>query len=365
MGLLGMVAMVASVEGFVWHHPMELSDYMAFCWRTSAEAARGSEARADVICLGDSLVKVGVLPRVLEARLGGSARNLAVFAGQAPSSFFLLRRAFESGATPRAIIVDFHPNLLSAAARSTKPYWADLVDARDGLDLGWNGRDLGVLAATVAFRVVPSTRDRLGIRDAIRAALRGEERPAAVEHRALRRNWSLNGGAHLVPARPHAPEEAAAPADEPTHARWAPRPVNSSYVRRLLDLAAARGVPVFWVLPPMTPAWQARRERLDVDGPHTRFVRSMAERDPNVVVVDGRHAGYAPAAFVDATHLNRLGATEFTAALADLIAARREGAGVDRKWVQLPAFRGRAVGVSLEDFEESKLATGLAGTARR
>ena len=39
-----------------------------------------------VICFGDSLVKLGIVPAVIEGRLGRRAYNLSACAGQAPAT---------------------------------------------------------------------------------------------------------------------------------------------------------------------------------------------------------------------------------------------------------------------------------------
>lgn len=364
-GLVGMVAMVALVEGSIWRHAAELSDYQSYSWRTSADAASGPAARADVLCLGDSQVKLGVVPRILEARLGGRAYNLAVLGGQAPSTFFLLRRALRAGARPRAVVVDHFPNLLAFPPKVNRPRWADLVDPRDLLDLGWNSADLALALATAASYALPSTKDRLGIRESVRAALDGERRRELPERDAFRRNWDLNRGAHLVAADPHARvgEAEALAGHGPRH--WKPHRANVTYLRRFLDLAARQNVAVFWVLPPTVSTWQSRREELGLDQTYARFVRELTVGYPNVVVVDGRHAEYPPTAFADPIHLNRVGAAEFSDALAEVMAGRLGAGRPGGRWATLGAFRGRKVGVPLEDVQQSRMALGGAGAARR
>lgn len=353
--LLGMIALIVVIEGFFARNALEYSDYMSYSWRFGDRAARGWAGRSDVVCFGDSMVKLGILPRVLERQTGQSAYNLAVFGGQAPSSYFLLRRVLESGGKPGAVIVDFHSNLLAAAPRSSVPYWADLVDPRDGLDLAWNTCDFGLVAKTTLAWLLPSYKGRLEIRSEVLAALRGEDRPEMEERRALRRNWRKNSGAYVI-AKAHreAPPIETSPS---APGKWSPRPVNVAYLRRFFDLASAKGVAVYWLIPPTDPDWQLRRERLGVDEPFTRFVRSISERYPNVTVVDGRHAGYDRSAFLDPTHLNRRGALELSASMSELIASRRQGeVPASARWVDLEPPRGRTAVGFIEDLGESKQA---------
>jgi len=336
-GAVGMLAAAMAVEGFVSRRPLDFTDYVALSWYHSREAAGGPDGRAAILCLGDSLVKTGLLPSVLERRLGRSAYNLAVLGAQAPTSFFLLRRALESGARPEAIVVDFHPDVLVASPRSSAPYWTDLTDLRDELDLTWSALDPTLTAIVGWARPLPSYRGRDAIREAIRAALLGIGPPSRANRLEFDRRLRLDRGAAVVPGRKKAPGASAF--GPPKKARWAPRPVHVAYVRRLLALAESRGIPVFWVITPTTPAWQAHREQIGADGPYERFVRSMQVRFPNVVVIDGRHAGYDASVFFDATHLDGRGATVLTVAVADVLSdrlgARREGP----RWVALAPYR--------------------------
>jgi hypothetical protein len=91
------------------------------------------------------------------------------------------------------------------------------------------------------------------------------------------------------------------------------------YVRRFLDLAAARGIRVVWLLPP------ADAESLAIwcgNGVYDRYpallARLLAGRG-HVLLVDARDSGYPRTSFHDLVHLNGRGALEFSAELADLL----------------------------------------------
>src|SRR3954468_14498703 len=91
-GLIGMLGLIAAVERSVASRAFELTANPMFLdWRESGRAARAEAARAQVLALGDSLVALGVQPRILEARFGRSAYNLAVPGAPAPASYFLLK----------------------------------------------------------------------------------------------------------------------------------------------------------------------------------------------------------------------------------------------------------------------------------
>src|SRR5262249_35519035 len=106
-GLLGMVGLIIAVESFVARHDLDFTPWGSAAWSASPEAARREAPSCEVLCFGDSLVKLGVLPRVIEGVTGKRAYNLSICAAQAPASYFLLRRGLEAGAKPSAILVDY------------------------------------------------------------------------------------------------------------------------------------------------------------------------------------------------------------------------------------------------------------------
>ena len=125
---------------------------------------------------------------------------------------------------------------------------------------------------------------------------------------------------------------------------WATNRVNTTYIRRILALTAAKKIAVFWLLPPTSPGLQARRDQSGTDAKHTQFVRSMQAAFPHVVVVDARKSGYAADLFVDAIHLDGRGATTLSAEVAAVLdVACREPGGEAAAWVALRAIAIRAL----------------------
>ncbi len=211
----------------------------------------------------------------------------------------------------------------------------------------------GMMAEIVLGRLLPSYRDRLEIREAVASALKGEPAPTFATNRLAERNWGVNLGAHLN--SPRQTFSGDIPAE--THRKllsdgWKCHKYNALAVDRLLALAGSRGIPVYWLIPPLPPALQGRRERSGVDGAFVAFVRSMQAKHPGVTVVDGRHAGYEDAAFADHTHLNGRGAMTMSHDLAAIV-GRPPGPA---RWVELPRFRDRAPDVRAEDVDQSRLA---------
>src|SRR5262249_47950536 len=107
-GLLGALALMATVEQSLARRWPELASPAQLAWRYHAAPPFHPAARqADTLVLGDSLVNLGVVPRIIDVQHNSSTYNLAVPGGQAFSSYFLLRRVLASGAQPRSIVIDF------------------------------------------------------------------------------------------------------------------------------------------------------------------------------------------------------------------------------------------------------------------
>ena len=66
-----------AVESFVSRHFPDLASSYSQEWQKTGRNVRHEAPRSEVLCFGDSLVKVGVAPRVLEHRLGKRVFNFA------------------------------------------------------------------------------------------------------------------------------------------------------------------------------------------------------------------------------------------------------------------------------------------------
>ena len=358
-GLLGMVIVVITAEASARSNLDQISDWLSFNWRYAAESVAGPAAKADVVLLGDSLIKGGVLPSVIEPRLGTSVYNLSIQGGTAPTSYFLLKRLVESGSRPRLVVVDFHPNLLAVAPRSTET-WGDLLTLRESADLLWNSGDLPLFARTSLLRAFPSYRHRSQTRAAILAALRGQVVHAKRYNDLLRQAYERSGAALLLPIQDQVrgPESASNAGQH--RSAWKPHRCNATYVRRLLQLAEDNGITVAWLLPPTSPEWLARRRAMNAEAPHEAYVRAMSEKFPSIVVIDGRDAEYPSTAFKDLTHLHVGGASELSLGLAAILPRflRVDGSRESEspRWLKLPRYQGQPLDPGLEVFDELELA---------
>jgi hypothetical protein len=347
--------MVVIERGVDRHH---LDQTMAMDWRRAGQDARREAPGCNALAFGDSLVKVGVVPSVVEARSGLKTFNLALSGAQAPTSYFMLRRALRAGAHPDLVVVDFMPAILSQGLDYGPALrrWPDLASPGEALELAFAARDGRFLAATLLAELLPSLKDRETIRANVLVFLRGGTPIWRSINLTAARNMNKNRGALVLPASAFQPR--------PDHfAIWSrdalasPRschPLQERYVRKFLALAAERGIPVVWLLPQIAPEAQALCEREGMDARLNRFVRRTAAEYANVVVVDARRAGYLQSDYSDISHLNRLGASVFSADLGDALKTIREAGPNGPRWVELEACSGPTANVAVEDFDESR-----------
>ena len=366
MGLIGAFALTAAIEGHRADPSIATSSKPALAWRFAAEASRSepSVVGAEVLCLGDSLVKLGVQPKVIEARIGRTSYNLAIPGAQAMAGDVLLRRAIASGARPRVVVVDFDENLLAVSPRENLEGWAELLGPVDWPGFARRSGDPDLAARVASAMLLPTLRDRSAIREHVVARFGGTERAILPELRGLLRNWRRNDGAQFAPPGERGPDLATAPDDARPLRAWRPHPFHEASVRRFCALADRRGITVVWLLPPTRPDWRDRREALGLIGALDRFIAEVRAEFPNVVVVDGRDAGFPAEVFRDATHLDGLGAVALSEALAEAIGPLIEGGGPTPDLVRLRPFEVPAGPIELEDTDRSRIAAAEPASGR-
>ena len=354
-GLIGALALMIAAECCLSGHADAITRPESWDWWLSGRAARGEAAGYKVLCFGDSLVKYGVQPRVLGERLGLPVRNFALCSGPAPASYFLLRRALEGGARPDVVIVDFTRGILDEGPLSTsRPYpWGELLSTGEALELARSARCAGLFGSIQANRLLPSLRARPTLRTCLLSALRGEGFSMRSPSTTLRRNWSANLGAQINPRDPHPLDFEAPPGAEAAFSAWHCDPVNASYVRKFLELAASRRVAVVWLIPPIKPGLQATIDRSTDDVRFDAFISWMQPHHPGLLVVDGRHAGYPACVFVDVVHLDRQGAFALSNGVAEVVGRRLASGSAGPNWLPLPPYRERAEDIVLEDVAQS------------
>lgn len=367
-GLVGMLAIVAGVERFIaLNERRSFQESLPASWEQSARASTGAAVRnAQILCFGDSMIKFGVAPLVLQEQTGLTAYNLAPFGGPPAASYFLLRRAIEAGASPRLIVADFMLHGLADPPQQFVRSWQGTARPVEALDLAWTTGDWSFLGELALGRVLASVRARPEIRRSTLLALKGESFTTALDHyvRPLWRNWKIHRGGQLL--APVAFDGRADPGDKALFPpKWKSHPASAQYMKRFLDLAAQRRIPVLWLIPPLAPATQALREELGVDRLFESLVRATQARYPNVVVVDARKAGFPDAVFTDPVHLDRYGTAALSVNLSQVIREEVLGKEVRRGWVSLPGMPGERVEVPWEDVDQTRLAIQAETTSRR
>ncbi len=373
LGLLGMLTIAATFEIYIAAHGGAFAEFSAADWRLTRRAASREAREAEVLCFGDSLLKFGLLPGSIERRTGLKTFNLSVLGGQAASSYYLLRRAIEAGARPRAILLDcqdlpskpIFPDVRGLGLAPHIRCWPELLGIREAAELAWSARDASFFGTILVRTILPSYHARREVRSGLGQLVRKGDTTAWRQQRAQERNWRLNRGT-LVMAPKAAnptritPERMNDPCEE-----WSPDPVSSDYLRKFLALAAEKGIRVFWVIPPTSPEHEGLRVKTGQHAYYTKLAEDLRAEFPGMVVIDGRAPGYGRGVFIDDSHLDRVGAVAFTSDVAEAVAGGLAGES-GRWWVSLPPFRERPAPGLVEDMDESRLALGAAkGRARR
>jgi hypothetical protein len=361
-GFIGALALILVLDGIVARISIGLTQpsRLASSWEAALQASRKPEARAQILCFGDSLIKLGIVPRILEARLGQSAYNFAVLGGQPPTSDVLLRRILDQRQSPRAVVVNFSPLLLGLDPRVNVAWWAGLIPASDRIELAVRSRDPRLALALVLHGTIASLSSRGGFRAALGlGATESEERDEADLLNAMVRNWDRNRGAQVAP-RPFVPIEGSLPRPSDASAwKWQPQRLHAEFVVRFLTLARGRGIPVYWIMPPAEAVWLERNERVGTVVAYRLYVRDLVSRFPMLTVLDMQYAGWDRAMFRDPIHLNRDGAIRLTVAVADAIAKAGAGQDIARRWMRLKdvnAVAPRMYDDLVEDLDQSRLA---------
>ena len=354
-GAAGTIVLIVLVEFALAAHASRLARVNLAQYQFARHAAHAASA-SEVLCFGDSQIKMGLAPRVIEAVSGQRAFNLALAGSVPPASYLLLRRVLDLGARPRALVIGYHPDNLKLDPGGDVANLSELFGARDGLEFAFFERSAALAGQLAAHRLLPSYHHRNQIRAEVLARCDGKPTLEARLLAGFRRNWGRNQGAQMLPRNGEA-VTAVRFWDEPDlTTKWWCNRVNAYYLQKFLGLAERRGIPVFWLVPPMHPRIAAERERLGHEERLSRFLDQGRARHPRLVVLDSRASGYPARFFVDSSHLDRRGATALSLAVADALGPEPARVADGPRWLDLPAARERSIAVMLEDLDESTLA---------
>jgi hypothetical protein len=362
-GLIGMIVLVVGFESFLMAHDLDFTTRVAGNWRIEGEAPAKFAARNEILCFGDSMVKFGIQPKILGEQLGKKAYNFALYNGSAPASYYMLKRSFDAGAKPAAILVDFQPELImNDSLRIANRDYPELLTFAEGIELYWKARNAEHTAERfgefLVTKILPSARKRFEIQASVRAAMKGESTSVKNVLQASMRNWKVNRGAEVLPKYihfdGHVPTTGAYPAMFWTP--WKVNPLNDQYITQFLKLARSHNVPVFWALQPNAPEVDAKREAVGYNAQYEAYVKKCQARFANLFVIDGRHVNYPYQVFNDPVHLDKDGATACSLGVAEVLKAHLIVKKTEARWVALPDHRQKIGTIRLEDGIESSLA---------
>jgi hypothetical protein len=354
LGLIGMLALVVVAERYVAGRGNgDFGTLYTLEWGFQGRSIKPEAPKAQLLCFGTSLTRLGVSPIILADRLGFPAYNFAMSGAQPYAIYTAFRHALEAGAKPRAVVVDFKWSSIALPPTFNERVLPEVATLAECAELAYAVQSADFLARLMLVKLLPSYRCRAVIRDNISAAVDGREPVRNYENFITIRNTRVNRGAmHASKTKYDGKIE---PADAALYpASWSCDPVCEAYIHKFLGLAEARGIQVFWLLPPISPAAESLREEIGAELAYTRFVKATTSRYPGVSVIDARGSGYPAEVFFDPTHLNRYGAATLSADLADAIADRFERPEREPGfWVGLRSYRPNARVEQLEDIKGS------------
>jgi len=353
LGLVGALIVIVAFECHIERNAIDFQGGNHWSYKVSSSVASSGAKGARVLCFGDSLIRLGLAPSVIEAESGLRGYNFAQTGGQAPGSYFLLKKALNSGARPSAIVVDFFPRLLAEDPGFNNDNWPFVADLSDAFGFASIKHNPSTFAWLAVRLILPSARSRHSFRINLMAKLQPRAIPIPQEVLESIRNWKINRGAEIVLSRPGVVEDLDV-WERGYFSKFRCSRINRFYVGQFLKLASDHQVPVFWLLPPYQEALQGRCDRSGFDVQHMAFVRNFQGKYPNATILDARRSSYAPEVFHDLHHLGREGASVLSSDVGREIRRYLAGDGSRKRWISLAKFRPRPEAAPLEDVEQSR-----------
>ncbi len=125
-----------------------------------------------------------------------------------------------------------------------------------------------------------------------------------------------------------------------------------------MRLADSRHIPVFWLLPPIAPHLQARRDKSGAEAGYEQFIQTFVARYPRILtILDARWREFPTSNFVDETHLNKNGAAALSQTVGEALKMALDTRRTEQRprWISLALPLDQPVIASplLEDLEQS------------
>jgi len=319
LGLLGALVLIAVVETGIVRFQCDTPTPATMSWRLSGQAATREAVGCDVLIFGDSLVKHGLNVREFQRISGLKAYNLSVCACQSPANVVLLRRALNAGAKPKAVILEAAPDLMAGKPVANARNWPELLSPLEALTLACRVRDAELGGRILLAQALPSYRARLEIRKLI-VPPKGFDLLSRSESLRLAAHWTAERGSNV--AGGHGAFDGTVTEEEQktllSDRFWCDRN-NRRHLTAFLDEARARRIAVYWLLPPVSPAVQTRRDASGAEAKHLAFVEGLTSRYPNVTILNFQHAGFSATDFVDPRHMTGDAAIRLTRQVAERV----------------------------------------------
>ena len=364
LGLFGMLAIVVAVEFWLADNRKWFTFNHEVAWLNADLHVRAA-AGCEVVAFGDSLVKHGVIPPVMEERLGSGrkAYNLAISGTSPLCHYILLKRllAIPGVPPPKALLID--GELLDSKPLEPSQPWADLVTFRELAGLIRTHGEIPFFSAVAVEKALPSVRMRRPIKRRITRAVKGEPPEDPNTLAVFLRNQKRNRGAEVnrqrdIPAGKDPIGEVLKQEDY-RQKLWVCDPTSARDVDRFLALAFSKGIRVYWLIPPVHARLAAQRTSGGWWKGYLPFLRSLQARYPMLTILDSRRSDYEPDTLSDAVHLSRTGAIAYSDALGEVLRDRLDRPGEHpERWIEMPRYdvtRAHALAETLpvEDLKQS------------
>ncbi len=338
IGLFGAIAAILIVEsGIRTRFPQDRVG-LNCQFVAEAVASDGILQESKILLLGDSQVKVGLLPSVFEERLERPTFNLGVLAGPPPLSYFLLQRAIERGARPEAIVVG-HMTLAGGSNYDQAPHYAEIATLREVVELIQNAWDSTEVGCQVIHRLCPSIRYRLHLRSfwTDECLVSRSLLPQLLKAQSILGRWDAEDGADPSPPNPTYvggidPRLRQNLYEQP----WRVSALNALYFKQMIRLAEKYRIKVVWLIGPIVPRAQAIRAAGSLDQAHRDNLRALQRDYQQLTILDSQPLGLASDYFIDSCHLNAAGARRLSEAVADAMIPILGRAELDpATWIEL------------------------------
>ena len=218
---------------------------------------------------------------------------------------------------PKAVLVDYNPGLLVTHARVNAAVWPQILGPTEALALFSHSPDFGLALPMIGNCLFHPGNIATAFTASQSRQFSGVTMMSSLAQvRQEKESREIFRGAQPVGLNPSFTEPVTDAIPQVGHKGWKSHPENTAYVHKFMSLAELHQIRVFWVIPPVSPAFQATRFRNGQEDVYDRFVAVIQARHPTLTVLDGRRLGLDRSSFVDTFHMSVRGAELLSEAVA-------------------------------------------------